>query len=153
MWVIVTMSAVMCLIGVVVELGNLWMARAELHNALEAGALSAVDTWGDAGPDSVANQTAARTQAVALVQLNTVNGQPVTISSTDVTLGNLTGASPFVFQPNQTITGDRGAQIQAAVTVNSIIGKLCGNALGPYQISTQVTARYDSNSPKTVRIQ
>ncbi len=43
LWIILCLPAVLCLIGVVVETGNLLLARIELTNALEAGALSGAD--------------------------------------------------------------------------------------------------------------
>ena len=36
----------------VLEAANMWLARAELENALESAALAAVKTWGDANGGS-----------------------------------------------------------------------------------------------------
>lgn len=170
LWVIVTMSAVLCLLGVVIELGNLWLARAELRTSLEAAALAAVDSWGDSGTNTDTTRSAARNQAVSLAGMNLVNGQTVSISDNAtsatvanpngnlictgsvVILGNLTGSSPFTVQAGQAPTTDRAAHVQGSISVNSIIGKLCGNVVGPYLISAQVTARYDSGFPKTIQV-
>ena len=45
LWVILSIPATVILLCVVVEVGNIWLARAELENAVEAAALAAVQEW------------------------------------------------------------------------------------------------------------
>ncbi|MHC4398659.1 MAG: TadE/TadG family type IV pilus assembly protein [Planctomycetota bacterium] len=48
LWLILTIPVLLVLFCSMVELANMWLARAELENALEATALAAVKEWGDA---------------------------------------------------------------------------------------------------------
>ena len=48
-WFIVAMPVLLTLLCVMLEVGNLYLARTELHNALEAAAQAAVKNWADNG--------------------------------------------------------------------------------------------------------
>lgn len=168
-WLILMLPAALCLLGVVVEAGNLWLARVELTNALEAAALAAVDQWGDAGVNTPASRTAARIEGVALAAANTVSTQPVML------LANGGGPAPndnAAYSGNVVILGaynpatrefnglldpatagyDLAVRARATVAVNSILGSYCGVSMSPFDITTQATARYDGNQPKLVRV-
>lgn len=71
---VVLLVTILC---VVVEIAHLYLARTELENALEAAALAGADYWaknpGDTGD--------ARTRAQQYAAANTVDGQPVVLSS------------------------------------------------------------------------
>jgi len=164
-WTLLSIPAALCMLGVIVETGNLWLARVELTNALEAAALAGADVWGD-----TAINLDARMAAADFAATNTVNGDPVLVAANFtaptganpngnascignvVILGDVTGVSPFTFDAGTAPTIERGVRVQATVPVESIIGKLCGNLMGPWDVTTNVTAIYDGNSPRTVRI-
>src|SRR6185503_11453281 len=48
LWMIIWLPCLLTLFCVLVGVANLWLARVELENALEASALAAVKQWGDA---------------------------------------------------------------------------------------------------------
>ena len=79
-WLILAIPAVVTLLCVVAEVANLWLARTELTNSLEAAALGAVKQWGDAGggdtlvPRQVGN---------AYASANTLNGTAVDLTLVD----------------------------------------------------------------------
>jgi Flp pilus assembly protein TadG len=158
LWIILCLPAVLCLIGVVVETGNLLLARIELTNALEAGALSGVDEWSDFG-NTPANRTASRSRAVALVASNTMTGTSLsgavsanggggganensTCTGNVVILGSGSNAAlDFNAGTDPTLPGRYFAvRVQASMSVNSIIGTLCGVAVGPFNVTTEATA-------------
>lgn len=102
-WAIVSLPIFLCMLCVVLEVGNLWLARIQLKNALEAGALAAVKNWGDAGggDTNISRQVGNQFASVSLI-----NGAVVDLSTIDATLnynamngtnqnGNCTGV--FVF--------------------------------------------------------
>jgi Putative Flp pilus-assembly TadE/G-like len=49
LWMIIWLPCLLALFCVLVGIANLWLARVELENGLEASALAAVKHWGDAG--------------------------------------------------------------------------------------------------------
>lgn len=51
-WVILTLPLLLLLFCFLINVANMWLARVELENALEAAALAAVKEWGDAGGGS-----------------------------------------------------------------------------------------------------
>jgi hypothetical protein len=65
------------LLGVVIEVVHLWLARVELENSMEAAALAAVKEWGDA--NGGLGTSPARDIGVEFAQFNVVNGFPVEI--------------------------------------------------------------------------
>ena len=169
MWLILTVPAVLCLLGVVVESGNLWVARVELTNALEAAALAGADEWGDGGANTPAARNAARANAVAFAGTNTVNDQPVIVAPNG---GGIPANDNASVMGNVVILGaydpvtrefsasldpatpgrDRAVRAQATISVNSIIGEFCGVTLSAFNVSTHVSARYASNSPRIVTV-
>ena len=49
LWMVIWLPLLLALFSFLVGVGNLWLARVELENSLEASALAAVKQWGDAG--------------------------------------------------------------------------------------------------------
>lgn len=82
-WLILAIPAVVTLLCVVAEIGNLWLARVELTNSLEAAALGAVKQWGDAGGGST---LVPRQVGNAYASANTLNGTPVDLTLIDPAL-------------------------------------------------------------------
>ncbi|MEQ8789772.1 MAG: pilus assembly protein TadG-related protein [Pirellulaceae bacterium] len=78
-WLIILLPLLVILLGVVIEITHLWVARVELENSLEAAALAAVKEWGDA--NGGLGTAPARNVGVEFAQLNCVNGVPVEIGS------------------------------------------------------------------------
>ncbi|GAB6164027.1 hypothetical protein JCM19992_00270 [Thermostilla marina] len=76
LWLILWAPIFLTLFVFMVEIGNLYLARVELENALEAAALSAVKQWGDAGGGDTGY---ARSVAKAYAAANCVRGMPLTI--------------------------------------------------------------------------
>ena len=109
LWLILVLPAMLILLCLVMEIGNLWLARMELEDALEAAALAGVKEWGDIkGGDTLTSRNVAREFAEA----NTVRGVPValaaalnytntnvndnTSSSGELVFGSITQTSPTV---------------------------------------------------------
>jgi Flp pilus assembly protein TadG len=89
-WLMATLPIMLIMLGIVVNVANLWLARIELENALEAAALAAVKEWGDA---SGGVTDGPRDVGVAYAAANNVRCVPLTIST------NL-DASPSANNPN-----------------------------------------------------
>lgn len=159
----------MCVLALVVETGNLWLARVELTNALEAAALAGVDQWGDVGGNTEADRELARAVAVSFAAANEVNGQPLLLlenadgappNNNQTTTGNviiLAAYNPLTHelaaQMDPTASGqDLAVRAQATVTVYSLVGSYCGFSIAPFEVSTQVTASYSLNHPQSVNV-
>jgi len=98
LWLILTLPVLLLLLAVVIEIGNIWLARVELENALESAALAAVKEWGDGGGGDT--QTA-RNVAITYAGANTVTGTPVAITA------NYLNPPPAGFQnQNASCTGN-----------------------------------------------
>lgn len=76
LWVILMLPVVFLMLVFVAEIGNLWLARVELENALESAALAAVKEWVDASGGSTLT---ARQVAQTVAAANTVRGNSVAI--------------------------------------------------------------------------
>ncbi len=82
-WAIISIPIFLCVLCVVLEIGNLWLARIQLKNALESAALAGVKHWGDkGGGDTQASRVVGNAFASSLL----INGVPVNLSSIDPTL-------------------------------------------------------------------
>lgn len=78
LWLVLTLPIFLTLFVFMVEIGNLWLARTELENALESSALAAVKEWGDAGGGDT---LAARRVGVDYASANAVRGMPLEIAT------------------------------------------------------------------------
>ena len=94
LWFVLSVPIFLILLAVVLNIANLWLARVELENAMEAAALAAVKEWGDAGGGSTVTprevgQTYARANLIRCRQVDvTTNLDP----------------SPAVNNPNANLT-------------------------------------------------
>lgn len=162
LWTILMIPAVLCLLALILEVGNLWLARVELANAMEAAALAGADVWGDTG-----NLANARAAAVTYAAQNTVIGVPVvvgangggTVNNTTcngsvVILGRTNAAAPYTFDANIAPVGGQleAVRVQATVSVTSVIGTLFGNILGPWNITAQASAVYTGGAPQLINV-
>jgi len=97
-WVIAAIPAVMTMFVLVVDIANIWLARIELKNALDAAALSTVKSWGEGSSTAQARlngNDAMTTNTVlgSVITLNTAEGGCVNgnVSSTgEIVLGSIT---------------------------------------------------------------
>jgi hypothetical protein len=78
LWTILFLPALVLGFILVVDGAQLWLARVELENSLEAAALAAVKEWGDANGGST---LVPRLIGVEYAAANTINGLPVAIST------------------------------------------------------------------------
>ena len=79
--ILLLIPVVITLLVLVLEVANLWVARLELENALEAAALAAVKEWGD---ENGANGTfVPRHVGNEFSKANTVRWSPVDLSLLD----------------------------------------------------------------------
>lgn len=99
-WMILAIPVLATLFCVVLEVGNLWLARIELTNALEASALAAVEEWGDrGGGDTLIPREVGRIFALS----NTINGVPVNYDIVDP--ANPLNYNPAVINDNDSCDG------------------------------------------------
>ncbi len=89
LWLIVTLPIFVFLFVGVIMIGNIWLARVEVENALEGAALAAVKEWGD---NNGGNTLVPRNVGVAYAAANTVSAVPVEIR-TNYDLNNTTGSA------------------------------------------------------------
>jgi putative Flp pilus-assembly TadE/G-like protein len=76
LWMVIWLPCLLVMFLVMVGVANLWLARVELENALEASALAAVKQWGDAsGGDTFIPRRIGQAYAAA----NCVRGNPTVI--------------------------------------------------------------------------
>jgi Flp pilus assembly protein TadG len=107
--VAVAMMGLLAFSAVSIDLGTLWVARAQAQNAADAGALAGAAALAFVNP----TDTDAATAAAAIVaQQNAVWGQPVTPASLDMASGACPAGSPAM----------SGACLQVRVSRNSASG-------------------------------
>lgn len=101
LWAILTIPIALLVLGLVIEVSHLWLARAELQSGLEAAALAGVKRWAD---ESTANNHAT---PGALTITN-----PARIAAQAAAAGNTVAGSPLVLGLNQTpgLDGDGNNQ-------------------------------------------
>lgn len=78
LWLVLAIPLCLTVLILGVDIANLWLARAELENGLEAAALAAVQEWGRAGGGDT---TIPRAVGVAYAAANCVRGQPLSLST------------------------------------------------------------------------
>lgn len=103
------LPVLLTLLIVVLETGNLWLARIELENSMESAALAAVKEWGDSG--GTGGTLTARAVGNEFAKANTASGLSVDLSTIDATL-NWDAAIP----PNENATCPTGVLIFGAIT-------------------------------------
>jgi Flp pilus assembly protein TadG len=143
-WVVLTLPVLVLMLVMVLEIGNLWVAQAELAHATEAGALAGANQWGDAGEDSPAARHQARRAAAAFTTANSVVGQlPSVKNHQGIHLGDWNGS---VFQPvrghtEQVPAANRACQVRVSLRIPGLF-----RVAGPFTIHARATARYQPAS-------
>lgn len=171
LWTILSAIALLALLCVVVEAANLWLARTQLQNALEAAALAAVKTWGGTGGGPPTPTLSARNVGVDYASYNAIN-------EVSVAIGNNYAASPpspldnenascshgdgqgilifgkveasgnqWIFNANQDAVDVFGVRAAATIEVPSLCAGYCGLSL-PFYVSATATTMYNSNAPQ-----
>ncbi|MBD3672514.1 MAG: hypothetical protein HUJ26_03210 [Planctomycetaceae bacterium] len=80
LWLILGFPVFLLLFGVLIEIANLWLARVELKNALDAVSLAAVQHWAEtAAPNNPADTLPARQVGVSYANANDVVGVPLAL--------------------------------------------------------------------------
>ncbi len=77
-WLILWGPVLLVLFCITLDLANIWIARVELRNALDAASQAAVKHWGDDGTNST---DVPRKVGVAFADANTILGNPLAIAS------------------------------------------------------------------------
>lgn len=155
-WLIVATPALLVLFLVVLCLGSMWQARAELQNAVEAAALAGAKVWGD-GDDTSDTRTSAHQAAQALFQANTVFANVVSISANnDPSATNNNQSSPgaillgqyssstFAASQSPAQSNQRACRVS---TTASIVPIMQGFGIaGPLTVQASATAVYSGSS-------
>jgi Flp pilus assembly protein TadG len=117
-WLLLFGPVFLVLLALVVEIGNIYVAQAQLENAMEAAALAAVKEWGGTAPNANWTETS-RQVGAAYGNANEVAGKPLgdlaaiglnyqlggtsnnnVSSSGDLVFGSVSFAEPFIFKSN-----------------------------------------------------
>jgi Flp pilus assembly protein TadG len=78
LWMVIWLPCLLALFVTLVGVSNLWLARVELENAVEAAALAAVKQWGDAGGGDT---LIPRQSGVSYAAANSVRGDSLVIGT------------------------------------------------------------------------
>lgn len=176
-WILVTVPALLLGLGVAVDIANLWVARVELENALEAAALAAVTQWGESNGGST---EFARQVGVQYAAANTIRSQPLLLNENLLTgdaanpnenaschlpdgqliFGSVVSEgqssfdpalSPYVFDATEAPDCDEervtAVRAQARVTISSVFSNLFGLPPSVYSVQANTTAVYDCSEP------
>ena len=165
-WLLIWSPVFLAMILLVIEVGNLMLARGQLENGLEAAALAAVQEWEDTG--STDN---ARAYAVSFARANTVASDPLVIDPNDpndadgdVVWGRVLvpvpdDCSPYTFirgeapDPLNGVPGAYAIRTQKTLPITPVVSSMFGLSLGAYNVSAKAAAIHEQNgSPRLVRI-
>ena len=82
LWLIIALPALLLFLVLVVEIGNLWLARLELEQSLEASALAAAKQWAETNDRE--GTEAARIAGNDFAKANLVRGMAVDLTNADL---------------------------------------------------------------------
>jgi Flp pilus assembly protein TadG len=168
MWLILTLPALATLLVVLLDVSNVWLAKTELKNALDAASLSAVKTWGEGGStlnSRLAANDASSTNTVlgTTIPLSAVEGACTNnnVSSTDELVLGTINDTGLVLEFNCNTAPNCGAGIPFAVKarktiqVSSVASSLFSFVIGPYDVTAESYARFacPSGPPQLVRVE
>jgi hypothetical protein len=111
LWLIIWLPCLLTLFCVLVGVANLWLARVELENALEASALAAVKQWGEAGGGPTLTS---RNVGVAYAGANIVRGNSVVIGTNYNPL-NLPNENDLCDPTDETVNPPNGNLVFGAI--------------------------------------
>ncbi|WP_417851184.1 TadE/TadG family type IV pilus assembly protein [Thalassoglobus sp.] len=180
LWFIGLLPVLVVMFGVMVDTTRLWTGRVELKNAIEAAALSGVQTWGT-GANSAVGRASTRDDSLTTGAANLIVGQdamnpydatPVillrneNIGGGDVNdnddldgeliLGTVSvdGNNEFIFCSNTSpgVGQAHAIRVQKTATINSAWAELFGANVGPYSIRASTVAAYFDGQPRIVHV-
>ncbi len=85
LWMVIVVPVLLVMFALILDAANLWLARVELENGLEASALAAVKEWAES-PDGT-DTFPARKVGVAYACVNRVRGLPIVLGTNFATSG------------------------------------------------------------------
>lgn len=95
LWLILSLPVFLTLFCFVVDIANIWLARIELKNALDATSLASVQIWGEtSNPSDPSDTLYARSVGVEFAQANLVAGSPLVIG-TNFLMGGVPNQNAF----------------------------------------------------------
>jgi uncharacterized membrane protein len=155
-WVIVATPAMLAMLVLVSDVSNLWLARVELENAVEAAALAAADSWGGGG-DSAIDRSVAHNRAATLFDANLVRFTQFTLDPNDDSSkpnNNATVPGPVMLGSynsslatfDATATGPIPDMRACYVKITVPVQSLWTGFAGPFQLTAIAVARYDAGS-------
>lgn len=164
LWAIAGVPMALAMLALVTDFGNLWLARVELENAVEAAALAGAQQWGDRADDAT-NRTRAHNMAKAFGESNVVVGKLILVDSNDnnantnnnasptgaVLLGQLTGETFHFNTPPAAVT-ERACKVEVAYSLPSL-----WKFLGTFTVRASSAAAYNNATegagfPRLVRV-
>ncbi len=168
-WVLAALPVVLTLLVMIVDGGNLWVARTELRNALDAAALSAAKTWGEGGTTAQARLDAhdafnSNTILGTQYSLSTFdgggcgNGNSAPSTTAEILLGSIT--SPVTgLAIDYTGTpvcpgGTFGVRTRKVVSVPSVASAFLGLSVNPYLVTCESSAQFacGSGPPRVIHV-
>lgn len=130
LWIIIAFPALVLFLVFAVEIGNIWLARIELEQSLEASALAAVKHWAEGGIDTEEARMVGNQFSIA----NPVRGVPVDLTSPVLNVAFDGDLNYLDGQPNGnkvcTDITDYGSYDQSGVLVFGVIREFEG-PVGP----------------------
>lgn len=160
LWLVIWLPCLLALFSVLLGVSNLWLARVELENAVEAAALAAAKEWGD---DQRGETLVAREVGVAYAAANHVRGGGVVLglnyqdahpnqnrdAAGDLIFGVIDDSDPdhIVFNANVEPSGAEAkyaVRVEATVPLQPLGGVPFVGALAHYSVQAKATAQYDS---------
>ena len=139
MLVLVTIAIVILFVGAAfsVDMAYMFLAREQLHVATDAAAKAAV-----VGLAQGSTQQSATNTAISYAAANTVCGQPLTITSSNVVLGGVAYSSSGTWAFSPTATIKTAAQMTAQQSVPLFFGRLLNTStFSPRRTSTAAFVR------------
>lgn len=157
LWVIVSIPVFLILLCFVIEIGNLWLARIELENAVEASALATVQTWKSTTDTSLArirgreiglaNCVRGTSVALDLNQGAGANGNATCGPDGEIVLGRIIDAGLVVFIADIPPGTDFGVRATKTQSVTSLCTNLFSLPTVQFEISARTFAICDGSAP------
>lgn len=126
LWLILFLPVFLVALCVIVDVGTMWLARAELEDGLEAAALAGIVPWEDVNDPRILVPAAvapSQNAAIAMAAANSVRGQPIVLVNGDIELGQIAAnaVNGFAVQNpvGAAVNFDSAIRIDKSVTVPS----------------------------------
>lgn len=148
-WLLLFVPVFLVLLGLVVNVANLWLARVELEDALESAALAAVKEWVE-NPSTPDPTTGPRAAGIAYAAANTVRGQPVSLLPGEFLFGAVYQEPSGCIVFDGTVSPDcnadpirhPGVLVQAVTPVPTLWSNLLGHYFAAGHVTTYTIAVY-----------